>query len=98
MTDPLSADEIFDVLGHRHRRHTVAELLNCDDETTITELAEAVGRRTDSDPERIEVGLYHSHLPHLEYIQLVEYDTDAGVVHPTGAISEFEPFFELIGE
>ncbi|WP_458188317.1 DUF7344 domain-containing protein [Haladaptatus sp. NG-WS-4] len=98
MSDSLSPDEIFDVLGNCHRRHVVEALLNSTDETTVAELAEAVGCRTNTDPERIEVGLHHSHLPHLEHVCLVEYDADAGVVEPTAAVSEFEPFFELIEE
>ncbi|WP_227373810.1 DUF7344 domain-containing protein [Haladaptatus halobius] len=97
MCERLTPDEIFDVLGHRYRRYVVAELLERD-ETTVTELTEAVSRQTDADTTRVEVGLLHSHLPHLESACVVEYDADAGVVEPTTAVSDFEPFFEIIEE
>ncbi|WP_227354268.1 DUF7344 domain-containing protein [Haladaptatus salinisoli] len=98
MCERLSPDEIFDVLGHRYRRYVVAELLERDDGTTVTELVETVSRRTDADSNRIEIGLLHSHLPRLENAHVVEYDADAGVVEPTTAVSDFEPFLEIIEE
>jgi DNA-binding transcriptional ArsR family regulator len=96
--EQLTADEIFDVLAHQQRRHILTTLLDCSEEMTVSELAEVTGSKTGDDAERIEVGLYHSHLPRLDGMGIVEYDRDAETVEPTPAVTELEPFFELVNE
>ncbi|MFH5798971.1 ArsR family transcriptional regulator [Haladaptatus sp. CMAA 1911] len=96
--EQLTADEIFDVLSHRQRRHVLSTLLDSGDEITVSELAEMTSSKSDGDASRIEVGLHHSHLPRLEGMGIVEYDRDAETVEPTAAVAELEPFFELAGE
>ncbi|WP_231182975.1 ArsR family transcriptional regulator [Haladaptatus sp. DYF46] len=96
--EQLTADEIFDVLSHRQRRHVLSTLLDSDDEITVSELAEMTSSKSDGDASRIEVGLHHSHLPRLEGMGIVEYDRDAETVEPTAAVADLEPFFELAGE
>ncbi len=96
MERQLTSDEIFDVLGNRQRRHVLSALLDCDETTTVTELAETTGSKTGGQPERIEIGLVHSHLPRLEGVGIVEYDPETGVVKPTTAVTDLEPFFELV--
>ncbi|WP_266077595.1 DUF7344 domain-containing protein [Haladaptatus caseinilyticus] len=98
MDTELTVDQIFDALGHTHRRHAISALLDCRDGTTIAELAEKTGRRADANPGRIETGLHHSHLPRLEGMGVVEYDIDAGTVTLTDAATDLEPFVELAEE
>ncbi len=98
MDDDLTTDEIFDALGHRHRRHVLTDLLACDGGTTVTELAEKTGRRTELPPEQIKTGLHHSHLPRLEGMGVVEYDQNGGTVKLTAAASDLKPFVELAEE
>ncbi|WP_049970388.1 DUF7344 domain-containing protein [Haladaptatus cibarius] len=98
MDDKLTTDEIFDVLGHSHRRHALTALMDCDGKATMTELVEKTSNRIETAPKRIEVGLHHSHLPRLEGMGVVEYDTDTNVVQLTDAASELKPFVELTDE
>lgn len=96
MERQLTSDEIFDVLGDRHRRHVLATLLECDGTTSVTDLAEKTSSETGGKAERIEIGLLHSHLPRLEEMGIVNYDPEAGLVEPTAAVDDLEPFFELV--
>ncbi|MGA9403385.1 DUF7344 domain-containing protein [Haladaptatus sp.] len=96
MERQLTCDEIFDVLGNRQRRHVLSALLKYDEATTVSELAETTGSENGGNPERIEISLIHSHLPRLEGIGIVEYDPETGMVEPTTAVTDLEPFFELV--
>ena len=71
-------------------------LLKYDEATTVSELAETTGSENGGNPERIEISLIHSHLPRLEGIGIVEYDPETGMVEPTTAVTDLEPFFELV--
>ncbi|KZN25671.1 hypothetical protein A4G99_04245 [Haladaptatus sp. R4] len=96
MERQLTCDEIFDVLGNRQRRHVLSALLEYDEATTVSELAEMTGSENGGNPERIEIGLVHSHLPRLEGMGIVEYNPETRMVEPTTAVTDLEPFFELI--
>lgn len=96
MERQLTCDEIFDVLGNRQRRHVLSALLKYDEATTVSELAKTTGSENGGNPERIEISLIHSHLPRLEGIGIVEYDPETGMVEPTTAVTDLEPFFELV--
>lgn len=94
----LSTDEIFDVLGHEHRRHAISALREHDGETTLGRLVEETSNRTDDDPHRIAIAFQHSHLPRLQGTGVVTYDADRDRVELTDAATDLEPFFELTGE
>ncbi|GAA0197955.1 ArsR family transcriptional regulator [Haladaptatus pallidirubidus] len=96
--DELTTDEIFDVLGHSHRRHALSALMNCNGKATVTELVEKTSYRIETPPERVEVGLHHSHLPRLEGLGVVEYDSETNVVELTDTASDLEPFVKLVDE
>ncbi|WP_435154252.1 DUF7344 domain-containing protein [Haladaptatus sp. DFWS20] len=98
MDNELTPDEIFDALGHNHRRHALSALMDCDGATTVTKLAEKTGRRIDASPDRIKAGLHHSHLPRLEGMGVVNYDMNAGTVELTTAANDLQPFVELAEE
>lgn len=90
-TGPTDAQFTDHVLGSRRRRHAVLALAERASQTSLADLATAVGaRETDREPEqvpmglakRIQVTLHHTHLPRLADSGIVEYDVDAKMVAP----------------
>lgn len=98
--DALTTDQIFDLLGHEHRRHAITALRECDGAIGIDELTAEVHRRCADDPRRkqVETALYHAHLPKLDCAGIVRYDAEGERVKLTDSATQLTPFLELIDE
>ncbi|SNZ05388.1 hypothetical protein SAMN06269185_0844 [Natronoarchaeum philippinense] len=97
----LSPDQVYDVLGHPYRRHTLCVLHSRPGSVDLTELATAVSARCDEqtpvevdDTERhtVLVELHHNHVPRLRSVGLVAYNpAESGAVELVGDIEPLLP-------
>lgn len=78
----LELDEVFTALDHSRRRYLLYTLANERSEETLSELATNIvaweqdkpaGEVTDEERRRVHVSLYHSHIPKLADLGIVEY-------------------------
>jgi hypothetical protein len=79
---PERLDVLLTVLSEPRRRRVV-EYVRDNERATLAELAEFVAERESPDRppvERIELSLYHSHLPRLVEADLLAYDGDRTTV------------------
>lgn len=81
---PLEESDIHDVLRNDRRRELIAYLRRHDGRTTIQDLSEHIAElETDEDPpprnvrQSVYVSLHQTHLPKLEALGIVEYDTES---------------------
>jgi hypothetical protein len=86
---PISQDEVFDLLSSPRRRYVLYYLRDTGGEIDLTTLAEevaawenetAVEDLTQQERKRVYVSLYQTHIPRLVDAGLVDHDTDAGTV------------------
>ncbi|MFW6384734.1 MAG: DUF7344 domain-containing protein [Halodesulfurarchaeum sp.] len=91
-SEPLSPDEIFEILSNHRRRMVLYYLRQQGDVIDVRELAEevaamendvAVSELTSQQRKRVYVSLYQTHLPKMDEMNLIEYDKDEGTVRLT---------------
>lgn len=93
----ISPDVAFDVLRAPRRRFVLHYLRERTGRTTVTSLAEWIARHEpDADPERVEVSLFHSHLPKLEDAGVIAVDRPDVTATPT--IEVFSPYLDLVSD
>jgi hypothetical protein len=99
--ESLSQSTIFDVLSSRRRRAVLRLLRETDESLDLTALteqiaADEVGVSVDDLPsqarKRVYVSLYQTHIPRLEDVGLVEYDSDTGIVTRTELATAIDPY------
>lgn len=83
-------DELFEALTHRRRRRVLGLLRSAGEPMTLSAVAEQLAADADCDDpiERIEIALYHRHVPKLEETDLVAFDADRKTLRLTGAVPE----------
>jgi len=83
-------DKIYRVLAAPLRRQILELLIASTPVREISELAERLcgTDSTADDRERAMVRLQHVHLPVLSDAELVEWDTERGMVEPTGTVDQ----------
>lgn len=78
----LELDEVFAALGHPRRRYLVYTLANGGSEAMLPELATKIaawerdiptGEVSAEDRKRVHASLYHSHVPKLADLGVIEY-------------------------
>ncbi|MFD1600091.1 DUF7344 domain-containing protein [Halobellus rarus] len=93
-TEELTKDEVFEVLSssrrrrilyHLHRRGGVADLRTLARDTAVDETGEPV---EDDVVKRFYISLYQTHVPKLEEVGIVEYDSDDKSVSLTDRVEE----------
>lgn len=84
-------DQLFRVLGNRHRRLILMSMKDGLVETTTD-----VMRRGGDDAGTIETRLIHTHLPKLEDAGYIEWDRTRGEISRGPCFEEIEPFLELL--
>lgn len=86
-------DRLFTVLANTRRRTVLSVLAQGPETVDVAELARLVTAAetgcqptgvAESECDHVRVSLHHSHLPSMAAADLLEYDTDAGVVHYHG--------------
>lgn len=85
----LSKDVIFEVLKNRRRRDVLEYLQSSDGPVTMSELAEriaawendvSVSALNSTQRKRVYVALYQTHLPKMDDVGVIDYDSDRGTV------------------
>lgn len=106
-TGDLDLDEatIHDVLRNDRRRLALEALRDSDGHASVSDLAEAVAARetgTDQPPtnkrQSVYVSLHQTHLPKLNSLEIVEYNSDARDVQLLERIEEIEVYMEVVPE
>lgn len=75
-SDPTPLDTVLTLLGDRHRRRLITDLVDADHRT----VSEFVYPDARGDPRTQEITLLHNHLPKLQEAGVIEWDSDGGVV------------------
>ena len=92
---PAPLDQIFDVLGHSHRRRILTILAEAnprdDEEFTPEEL-----HAEDEDLELFTRELFHRHLPKLAEAGYIDWDRDTNTVRRGPKYDEIAPLVELM--
>jgi hypothetical protein len=87
-----SPDTVFDVLSNPRRRYVLYYLRESGPSIELTDLAVVIAawendpvpeNLTEKERKRVYVSLYQLHVPNLEEVGFVEYDSDTGVVSLT---------------
>ena len=104
--DSPSKGELFEALSNRRRRETLRYLLQLDDETTTTkgEVARHIAAReadkhvdevSADERKRVYIALHQTHLPKLDDIGLVDYDSSQGDVRRSAACEGLDAHLDL---
>ena len=105
-TSVLELDEVFAALGHPRRRYLVYTLSKGGDEQTLNEIARHLAAweqdvRTDAvaeeDRRRVHASLYHSHVPKLADLGIIEYETDGDIIIRASNIEQVETVLDGAG-
>lgn len=101
----IEFDAVLDVCEHEHRRIVLAALADQQQSVSINDLANAILKHnhhmplTEVDGEtvtEIQTALHHVHLPKLEAVELVEYDSERQLVESTAQFDEGVPHLSAI--
>ena len=89
-TDPvLELDEVFEALDHPRRRYLLYTLVNGGNEETLPRLAARiaaweqntdVSEVTDEKQQKVHVSLYHSHIPKLAALGIIDYQEKKDII------------------
>lgn len=97
----LEEGEIHDILRNDRRREVIAFLSDHDGEATIRELSEHIGtvESGEEPPPRnvrqsVYVSLHQTHLPKLEALGVIDYDTDSKAIRVRDRMREVEAYME----
>jgi uncharacterized membrane protein len=103
--DGISVETIFETLSSRRRRFVLHYLKQVDGQVTIRELSEVVtawenhidrDEVTPKQRKRVYTGLHQTHLPKMDRLGIVEYDTNRGTVSLTDHVSEFDIYLDVV--
>lgn len=101
--DSLDQSDIHDVLRNERRRHVIERLQSSDEAETVADLAEYIGavESGESPPPRnvrqsVYVSLHQTHLPKLDELGIVTYDSDAKTVALAEAADEVTVYMEVV--
>jgi len=89
LPQPLSKDEVFDILSNSRRRYVLYYLRETGEPVELSELAEEIAAWENNTPraeltkqerKRVYVSLYQTHIQKLSEVGIVNYDSDTGIV------------------
>ncbi|WP_424017054.1 DUF7344 domain-containing protein [Halorientalis pallida] len=101
----LSTETIFETLSNKRRRYTLHYLKRIGEPVAIRDLSEQLAawengvEREQVKPKerkRLYTALHQTHLPKMDRLGVVAYDSDRGVVALTEAIDQFDIYFDLV--
>ncbi|MDS0294791.1 DUF7344 domain-containing protein [Halogeometricum luteum] len=101
--DSLDQSDIHDVLRNDRRRHVIERLQSSEEAETVADLAEYIGavESGESPPPRnvrqsVYVSLHQTHLPKLDELGIVTYDSDRKTVALAEAADEVTVYMEVV--
>ena len=85
----LELDKVFEALAHPRRRYLLYALVNSGNEKTLPRLAAKipaweqgtdVNEVTDEKQQKVHVSLFHSHIPKLAALEVVDYREEEDII------------------
>lgn len=95
----LPVGDLLEALRNDKRRSVLRLLVASDGTMGVQELADEMTLELDSpieDSDTIAAELHHNHLPRLDSIGVITYDTAENVAVPIEPIEELAPFLEYL--
>ena len=102
----LTRDEIFEVLSNQRRRYAFHYLRRHEGDTVeVSELAEqiaawesgkAIESLTAAERKRVKTALHQFHLPKMDELRFIEYDTHRGEVRLSEEFSDVEIYLDIV--
>ena len=99
----LDEGEIHDVLRNHRRRLAIKALREDGGESSVRDLSEEVAtRETGESPaprdkrQSVYVSLHQTHLPKLDELGIIEYDSDSKIVRLQERVEEVEVYMEVV--
>jgi DNA-binding transcriptional ArsR family regulator len=105
--DPLSRDEVFEVLSNRRRRCVLHHLRRRGETVALGDLAEVVAawendrpirELTSDERKRLYTALQQFHLPKMDETGLLEYDRDRGTVSLAETACDLDVYLDVVPE
>jgi hypothetical protein len=99
--DELTQDTVFEILSNSRRRFMLSYLHEHDGPVKLMDLANeiaawendtTVAELTDKQSKRVYVSVYQTHVPKLVSTDLIEYDSDSGLIELSGRADEIERY------
>ncbi|MDJ1433885.1 hypothetical protein [Halostagnicola sp. A-GB9-2] len=106
-TTPIDREIAYQALSNRRRRFTVHYLIQQWEPVTLRTLSNqvaawenAVPRKqvTSKQRKRVYTALHQAHLPKLDKMGIIEYDTNEMVAHPTDNIETLRVYMDVVPE
>ena len=90
--------DVLDALSNGQRRAALRVLAAGDGTFSVRELAREASNGCDSiaSSEQFATALHHNHLPRLEELDLVTYDSGENVVETDDSIAALRPYLEFL--
>lgn len=99
----LSQTEIFDLLRNKRRRSVVRYLLEHDQSSSLSDVAEhiaadendiTVQELSSAQRKRVYIGLYQCHLPKMDSLGVIAYDKDRGTIELQDSATQLLPYLD----
>lgn len=91
---PVYPDRLLSAVANEHRRAILNSLISASDKTLkhdalVDHVADRVRdedaeRASDEHRQRVRIALHHTHLPKLEEVRIIDYETETGLVQFVG--------------
>lgn len=103
----FSLSDAAALLADSRRRHAIERLRSFDGPIGLADLADEVaaaehGTSISAIPaeevKRVYLDLYHSHVPRLAEVNVVEYDQESDLVELSAGADRLAPYMEAVGE
>lgn len=101
--EPLPLDGIFEILKNQRRRYTIKFLNRQEGTVTLSDLAEHVAAEecettvealSSAQRKRAYVGLYQCHLPKMDEMGIVDFNSDRGMISLGPNAEQLDPYFD----
>lgn len=102
--EELSLDVIFEALKNKRRRHVIHYLNEQRDRESLSDLAEHIAAlENDTTPEmltsqqrkRVYIALYQCHLPKLDTMGIIDFDSNRGHAELSSAADQLEKYLSI---
>ncbi|WP_178916445.1 hypothetical protein [Natronomonas gomsonensis] len=104
-SESLSTEAVFETLSSQRRRYTLHYLKQRQEPVTVRDLSEQVAAwengidRESVTPKlrkRVYTALHQTHLPKMSQLEVIEYDSDRGVVGMTPHVSQLDIYLDIV--
>ncbi|MFW6458639.1 MAG: DUF7344 domain-containing protein [Halodesulfurarchaeum sp.] len=103
--EPLSTEDMFFLLSNRRRRYAIHHLNQVEGKMSVRDLSEQIAAWengvdrsavTPKHRKRVYTSLHQVHLPKMDRLGVVEYDSDRGTVCPADSARDFDIYLDVV--